>query len=314
MSTTTKITLEQYNHNWPQQFEIEAAKLRTALKDNVINIFHIGSTSIPGMVAKPKIDIILELNHFYDIIQTLQKINYIYKGEYNIPLRLFFRKENINLHVYEKNHAEIKLNLMFRDLLRRSPELCAQYSALKQSLVKQEAIHHKTGTFVEYTLRKNDFIKTILEKASFTGICLRICAHYDEWTEYHRLRKNEIFDRIENVIYDPNHPTMSNQNHSHLVLYQGILIIGVAQIEFCTQEYCILRTIAIDSKMQKNGYGKYLLQLIEKWIQYKNIKNIYLNTDNSIAPFYKKLGYNEITFPDPHGLNLEYKIQLGKNL
>jgi N-acetylglutamate synthase-like GNAT family acetyltransferase len=100
----------------------------------------------------------------------------------------------------------------------------------------------------------------------------------------------------------------------HLVLYLGVQIIGIAQIEFKNSDLCVLRTLAIDFTLQHQGYGTHLLQLLEKWIKTKHIKMIYLNTDTHTIPFYKKLGYHETTFEDPDGLNLEDKTSLSKVL
>ena len=56
-----KIEVVPYNPDWPKQFEIEAEKIRGALEDNLIEVHHVGSTSIPGLAAKPRIDIIAEI-------------------------------------------------------------------------------------------------------------------------------------------------------------------------------------------------------------------------------------------------------------
>ncbi len=312
------IVIADYNIEWPSIFAKEAKIIHDAFGTNCIAIHHIGSTSVEGLAAKPKIDIIVVLKSNHNAISILESIGYCYRGELNIPFRLYFRKKDtnpeFNLHVYEEGNPEIELNLLFRDYLRKSPKLCEEYMQLKYNLIKDESSHYKHKQFfVGYTLAKNKFIKNILKQAKFSGICLRICVHQDEWTEYHRIRKKEIFDTIENLVYDPSHRTISDPNHNHLVLYKGTKIIGIAQVEFKNSDYCILRSIAIDKHSQGKGYGKHLLMLIEKWIKSKGVAKIYLHTDDAVV-FYKKLGYQEMYFEDNDGLNMGQKIDLGKKL
>ena len=59
---------------------------------------------------------------------------------------------------------------------------------------------------------------------------LNFCTHNEEWQEYHRIKKQEIFVPI-NVTYDPKHPSMTQANHKHFVLYKGVTIVAIAHIE-----------------------------------------------------------------------------------
>jgi GrpB-like predicted nucleotidyltransferase (UPF0157 family) len=117
---TRHIEVVPYNHNWPSAFKTEAAKIKQALGDNCIEVHHIGSTSVPGLAAKPIIDIMLIVNNIFNGIENLESIGYQYKGEYNIPFRAYFTKDkqSIKLHMVEPEHGFIALNLAFRDYLR----------------------------------------------------------------------------------------------------------------------------------------------------------------------------------------------------
>ena len=90
---------------------------------------------MPGLSAKPVIDMIGVVKNPEKAIQPLESLGFKYKGEYNIPMRLYFNRSegiNTNLHVYEEGHPEIELNLLFRDYLREHPEAREEYAKLKK--------------------------------------------------------------------------------------------------------------------------------------------------------------------------------------
>src|SRR5579872_2938376 len=118
---TKKIVVVPYNPDWPKIFEDEALKIKKALGANCLAVHHIGSTSVPGLSAKPVIDMIGVVKTPEEAIKPLEYLGFKYKGEYNIPMRYYFnRSEGVdtNLHVYAEGHPEIELNLLFRDYLR----------------------------------------------------------------------------------------------------------------------------------------------------------------------------------------------------
>jgi len=115
------IEVVPYDPNWPTIFAVESKIIQEAFGENCLEIHHIGSTSVPGLAAKPKIDMIAVVKDPSEVIEQLSSIGIQYRGEYNIPLHYGFSKRgkvDINLHVYEEVHPEIKLNLLFRDYLR----------------------------------------------------------------------------------------------------------------------------------------------------------------------------------------------------
>lgn len=90
MKEIKNIVVIPYNHDWPKQFEVEAAKIHEILGTNCLAIHHVGSTSIPGLLAKPVIDIVAVVKNPESTIKPLESLGYIYKGEFNIPMRYFF--------------------------------------------------------------------------------------------------------------------------------------------------------------------------------------------------------------------------------
>jgi GrpB-like predicted nucleotidyltransferase (UPF0157 family) len=139
-----KILLNPYDSNWPKLFEEEATRIRDILGDQCVQLHHIGSTSIPGLSAKPRIDIVAAVKRPEETAVFLEGIGYQYKGEYNIPLHWGFSKREggqVNLHVYEEEHPEIELSLAFRNYLRVHPETRDAYGALKYEILQEEQMH-----------------------------------------------------------------------------------------------------------------------------------------------------------------------------
>src|SRR5437016_5484230 len=92
LADTKKIIVTPYNPDWPFIFEREALKIKEALGANCIAIHHVGSTSVPGLPAKPIIDMIAVIKNPEKAIQSLESLGFKYKGEYNIPMRLYFNR------------------------------------------------------------------------------------------------------------------------------------------------------------------------------------------------------------------------------
>ena len=156
-----KIEVVKYNPIWIKNYQYESETLKRGLGNLVVQIYHIGSTSIPGMASKPTIDIILEVNSIKSLDQSIHKminIGYVSKGEYGIPGRRYFEKGNPNhshhVHAFEKDDPNIQRHLTFRNYLIKNTEVAKQYSLLKLNLSKQYS-----DDIDQYCNGKNDFIK-----------------------------------------------------------------------------------------------------------------------------------------------------------
>lgn len=167
----SQIIIAQYNPEWPRMFDVEKARLVDVLSGWSIQVEHIGSTSVPGLAAKPVIDCMMGVDALADVnedfIAKLAKLGYSYVPEYEseMPERRYFRKNDGNsirthqLHVVQKESAFWVAHVRFRDYLRAHPEVAAEYEALKRKLAQQY-----TNT-VEYASAKTDFVKTVLAAA-----------------------------------------------------------------------------------------------------------------------------------------------------
>jgi GrpB-like predicted nucleotidyltransferase (UPF0157 family) len=161
--------LTPYQSIWVDHFNREADRIRTALGDKALQIEHVGSTSIPGMAAKPVIDIMVaveKLTLSSDLILPLVSIGYEYFPVDTVPGRMFFAREvrpeirTHHLNLAEKGSTFWGNQLLFRDYLRKNDRLASEYIQLKKD-------------FIEYYARTNhldrewktEFVAKVLEMA-----------------------------------------------------------------------------------------------------------------------------------------------------
>jgi GrpB-like predicted nucleotidyltransferase (UPF0157 family) len=268
---TKQITLEPYDPRWPEIFAFEADQIRKTLTDHVIDIHHIGSTSVPGLAAKRDIDICLVIDHLQNSL-TLQNIGYTFKGELNIPMRTFFSKNSdlskVNLHVVEAGHHFIALNLCFRDHLRANDSIRIAYQELKMRLAHDPINFERiAGRFPRYTLEKHDFINGVLDAAGYNALGVVRCTHYREWEAYHQIR-------TQHAECDKNDPTLSDPDHYHFVLLHGTTIVAAAHVEWTNANEACIQSIPTDKAVQSNGYEDYLRGFLERWIIYHEKKRV----------------------------------------
>ncbi len=283
-----KLDVMPHNQNWAKIFEAEKINIQNALGENCTNIHHIGSTSIPGLIAKPIIDILVVVKK--PSICELESIGYVYKGEVNIPFHYYFKKEGIHLHLYEEGNPEIMLNLMFKHHLSTNLQDKDKYASLKEELLSKEASFVKTNTrFTGYTLGKNDFIQEILKKIGFSETRLMHCTHTNEWSTYNRIRIEQSFDPV----------TQISPDHYHFILYQGTQITTIAHIEFMSGNIAILHELATDEIFKNQGFGKRMINLLEKWCITQNKHTLKMHAYKSAEAFYRKLGYQDMIFDYP---------------
>jgi len=141
-----KIELVPYDTAWPDMFLHEAGFIRAALGPNCLEIHHIGSTAVPGLSAKPVIDMLPVVKDIIEVdavVEAMQQLGYESKGEFGLPARRFFMKggdnRNHHVHVFGKNNPEIERHLLFRDWIRTHPVDRAAYQKLKTELAAKFA-------------------------------------------------------------------------------------------------------------------------------------------------------------------------------
>ena len=162
------VNLVRYNQKWKQVFERESKKIRKIFGKDALKLQHVGSTAIPGMSAKPIIDIVLIIASFRKVKRyekKLQKIGYyLYKGD-SIKERLFFRKGSRErrthyLHISEVGSGYGENLILFKDYLCENKDAFKRYFELKKKLAKKYPNERKI-----YTEKKTKLVKAILTKA-----------------------------------------------------------------------------------------------------------------------------------------------------
>lgn len=166
-----QITIVDPDPGWPALFEAEQTRLRLALGHKLIRIEHMGSTAIPGLAAKPIIDLIAAARDLDDVrawVEPLQTLGYTYISKYEaeMPERRFFQKYDAegrrthHLHIYDLPTFHARPERLFRDYVRAHPEVAQPYAQLKRSLA--ERLGHDRAA---YTEAKTDFIQSVVARA-----------------------------------------------------------------------------------------------------------------------------------------------------
>jgi GrpB-like predicted nucleotidyltransferase (UPF0157 family) len=137
---TARVQVVPYDDAWPALFEAEAEQIRAALGGELRVIEHVGSTSVPGLAAKPVIDIAISVESLDDLdIAAVEELGYRYvpKFEEDLPNRKYFTRGDYHLHAYEQEHEDFMDYVRFRDYLRTHPEDARAYGDLKLTLAAE---------------------------------------------------------------------------------------------------------------------------------------------------------------------------------
>ena len=163
----SELFLSEYQDTWPQQLLQVAEQLRASVPVPGAVLEHIGSTSVPGLCAKPVLDILLGINSLGEVeawIHSLGSAGFMYRPEYEVAIpdrRYFVRPEaqtaRVHLHAVVLGGLLWRQHLHFRDALRQEPLLREQYATLKRGL----AIAHAADK-AAYTEAKAPFIRQVL--------------------------------------------------------------------------------------------------------------------------------------------------------
>ena len=140
-----RVYLQPYDSRWPAEFARESSAIVSALGGVLTAIHHIGSTAIPGIHGKPIIDMLAvtaDISLLDERPSPLEALGYEALGEFGIPGRRYFRKNNSaaerthQIHVFQTGSPQISRHLAFRDYLRAHPDAARDYDALKQQLAE----------------------------------------------------------------------------------------------------------------------------------------------------------------------------------
>jgi GrpB-like predicted nucleotidyltransferase (UPF0157 family) len=160
-----------YDEAWPSLYEEERARIERAIGPWVEEIEHVGSTAVPGLAAKPVIDIMVGVKNLNDspiLVERLVGIGYEYMPEFEraLPFRRYFRRmregrRTFQIHLVERSNTEWwDRHLLFRDHLQANPSIAEEYVHLKYGLSD-----HVGEDREAYTDAKTDFISEVVRRA-----------------------------------------------------------------------------------------------------------------------------------------------------
>ena len=167
------VELTKYNPEWANIFTVAANEIKSILKDNCIQIHHMGSTAIPNIYAKPIVDVlpvVKDISSVDSLNHEFEKLGYVCMGEYGIPGRRFYwkskTKRTLNIHLFEQGAPEIKRHLLFKDFMLEHDDYAQAYSLIKRSLSEVfpqdiEKYVNGKGSFVQMIDYKTGLAKSV---------------------------------------------------------------------------------------------------------------------------------------------------------
>jgi GrpB-like predicted nucleotidyltransferase (UPF0157 family) len=167
MMPIVAIEVVPYSHDWPVQFHWVAEDLRQALRRVCVeSIEHVGSTSVPGLAARPvlDIDVIVQAEDVLDAVAALEAVGYCHQGDLGVTGREAFRapddEPRRNVYVCRAETIHVRNHLAVRDVLRTRPHLRKEYAATKLDLASDPAMDIRT-----YVDRKSTVLQKVLREA-----------------------------------------------------------------------------------------------------------------------------------------------------
>ena len=160
----SRYTFTEYSPDWPVEFNREAERLRRLLGDALVAVHHVGSTAVPGLAAKPILDLLPLVRDLAAIDERsggMEAAGYRAWGEYGLPGRRYFTRDRgehrtHNLHIYQADHPEVERHLAFCAYLKHHPPACREYEALKR-----EVYARHPADIMAYNDGKNAWIKQL---------------------------------------------------------------------------------------------------------------------------------------------------------
>lgn len=168
-----EVVIVDYDPSWPEQFAEIAARVRAAFADGpLIAVEHVGSTAVPGLAAKPVIDLNVVVSARGDVpnaIARLAELGYVHEGDKGVPGREAFlwspgtRRHHLYLCLCD--NTEHRRHVAFRDYLREHPGEAQRYEALKRDLAARFRDDRAA-----YNDGKTQFVEAVLKKARGLGM------------------------------------------------------------------------------------------------------------------------------------------------
>jgi GrpB-like predicted nucleotidyltransferase (UPF0157 family) len=208
-----RVYLAPHDLRWPQEFARESSALATVMGDPLVEMHHIGSTAIPRIRAKPIIDmlaVVRDLPSLDEKNPAMEAFGYEPKGEFGIPGRRYFRKNDRDgnrthqIHAFQTGSSQIERHLAFRDFLSAHPRYARQYELLKMRLA--ELYPNDIGSYAD---GKAEFVKEMDGRAAAWRAELNSSA-------FQELVARVLREHVEIAPYDPSWPERFREEQEHL--------------------------------------------------------------------------------------------------
>ncbi|KAJ2870279.1 hypothetical protein H4R27_003357 [Coemansia aciculifera] len=157
-----------YDPVWAKVFSDEHDLILSVIGQYVMKVEHVGSTSIPGLAAKPIIDIqvvVQDFNNLSQCVEGMTRIGYSYKGLCGIEGREYFKRPRFHVHMVQIDNDEYTRKTLFLQYLREHKNVCQEYADLKKRLAIKWAGH--PSAHLEYNYDKTEFIMGVLARAGW---------------------------------------------------------------------------------------------------------------------------------------------------
>lgn len=162
-----RMVVVAYQPKWPRQYAAEELLLRRALGNEIVRAHHIGSTAVPGLAAKPIIDILLEVRsvtRLDEMDHAMEELGYLPRGELGIPGRRYYSKggddRTHHVHAFATGDPHVEKHIAFRDYLRTHPLAAADYAAVKKRAARIHALNPE-----KYVAFKHNFVEQLVRQA-----------------------------------------------------------------------------------------------------------------------------------------------------
>lgn len=332
------VIVKEYNEEYKKIYDKEKEIIKNILKDNLVNIFHIGSTPIPYIKSKPIIDIMVSVSSLKEVDlkkDEFIKENYEYLGEFNIKGRRYLRKggdeRTHQIHIFEKNDkTNLLRHLAFKQYLIDNKKIRDEYSLLKEELAKKYPFDIES-----YCIGKDEFIKNIEKEAitiykdkldailslniidpSLKIISLKDEPHYKElaskfYSSKRGIPQNSYLKSIEEFIKNDNkslYPRWYIVINTKNNINEIIGGIGVIKNDFHSRKdlFPNLCALFIETNYRNKGIAKNLINYVCGDLKILGLKKIYLLTD--LSSFYEKNNFQFLTMAKNEDSDISSKI------
>ena len=292
------IVIADYDPQWPRRFDAERERIGSALGGIARRIEHIGSTSVPGLAAKPIVDVLVAVSDVSDESSygpALERAGY--ELRVREPEHRMYRtpERDVQVHVWNDGDPEINRYLVFRDRLRASPDDRNEYERLKRSLAQREwsDVNH-------YADAKGPLIKSILARARQSHV---------------RRARSSDTPAVAGLLGELGYPTEPDDAAAQLgrlldgddagvLVYQGdddsepvgLVTYHVFDLIYRPRPHCRLTALAVRADRRRRGVAQALLEAVETIARQRDCFRLELTTrpdrDDALR-FYEACGFEE---------------------